>query len=125
MYTFLYLVDLPRLSSPPATTATVDTVTLQWHEWGVGTDVGDGPIIGYNVYYKEAESHQDWIVVSRNDRLELSETIDGLTPDTDYVFAVSVEREGAGGEGEPLNVTQSTKCPGKFLHNPHPPRVSS
>ena len=99
MYTFLYLVDLPRLSSPPATTATVDTVTLQWQEWDEGTDVGDSPIIGYNVYYKEAGSYQDWIVVSRNDRFELSETIDGLSPDTDYVFAVSVEREGTGERG--------------------------
>ena len=125
MYTFLYLVDLPRLSYPPETTATVDMVTLQWQEWEEGRDVGDGPINGYNVYYKEAGSDQDWTVVSRNDRLELSETIDGLTPDTDYVFAVSVEREGTGGEGEPLNVTRSTKCEGRFLYNFSPANIYS
>ncbi|XP_063968198.1 angiopoietin-1 receptor-like, partial [Lytechinus pictus] len=89
--------------------ATQTSITLSWIEWKAGVDIGDPPVIGYNVYYKEAVS-STWIRVDRRNPLDVSEFIDGLDPDSDYLFAVSVVREGDGGEGPLTSFSASTAC---------------
>ena len=76
-----------------------------------GVDIGDPPLIGYNVYYKEAlPDSSPWIRLDRGNALDLSQMIDGLSPDMDYLFGVSAVKDGVGGEGPLKNVTASTSC---------------
>nr|XP_054772915.1 angiopoietin-1 receptor-like [Lytechinus pictus] len=101
---------LPRLRGQPSILeATQTSITLSWIEWRAGVDIGDPPVIGYNVYYKEAVS-STWIRVDRRNPLDVSEFIDGLDPDSDYLFAVSAVREGDGGEGPLTSFSASTAC---------------
>ncbi|XP_072173213.1 angiopoietin-1 receptor-like [Diadema setosum] len=103
---------LPQLPSPPIVdVATNNSVTLAWDAWNEETDVGDPPLSGYLVYYKEKISNGDFIRLEmRTDRLAPSETITNLTPDTDYLFAVSAQRLGAGGIGNKMEVEGRTLC---------------
>ncbi|XP_072173215.1 uncharacterized protein [Diadema setosum] len=103
---------LPQLpSSPVVDTATSSSVTLAWDAWNGETDVGDPPLFGYQVYYKEKSNPGDFIrFETRTDRLAPSETITNLTSDTDYLFAVSAERPGVGGIGNKMEVEGRTLC---------------
>ncbi|XP_072173211.1 tyrosine-protein kinase receptor Tie-1-like [Diadema setosum] len=103
---------LPQLpSSPVVDTATSSSVTLAWDAWNEETDVGDPPLFGYQVYYKEKSNPGDFIRREmRTDRLAPSETITNLTPDTDFIFAVSAERPGVGGIGNKMEVEGRTLC---------------
>ncbi|XP_030842327.1 uncharacterized protein LOC105437973 [Strongylocentrotus purpuratus] len=103
---------LPRLTRPPLIKETTPTsITLSWDGWMAGVDIGDPPLIGYNVYYKEAlPDSSQWIRLDRGNALDVSEMIDSLSPDIDYWFGVSAMRDGDGGEGPLKNVTASTTC---------------
>eukprot|EP00057_Strongylocentrotus_purpuratus_P012793 XP_011667267.1 PREDICTED: uncharacterized protein LOC105439694 [Strongylocentrotus purpuratus] len=103
---------LPRLTRPPLIQGTTPTsITLSWDRWMAEVDIGDPPIIGYNVYYKEAlPDSSPWIRLDRGIALDLSQMIDGLSPDRDYLFGVSAVKDGDGGEGPLKNVTASTSC---------------
>ncbi|XP_071498490.1 receptor-type tyrosine-protein phosphatase S-like [Diadema antillarum] len=103
---------LPQLPSPPIVdVATNNSVTLAWDAWNEETDVGDPPLSGYQVYYKEKNIPGDFIRLEmRTDRLAPSETITNLTPDTDFIFAVSAERPGVGGIGDKMEVEGRTLC---------------
>nr|XP_054772916.1 angiopoietin-1 receptor-like [Lytechinus pictus] len=101
---------LPQLRGQPSILeATQTSITLSWAEWRAGVDIGDPPVIGYNVYYREAVS-PTWIRVDRRNPLDVSEFVDGLDPDSDYLFAVSAVREGDGGEGPLTSFSASTAC---------------
>ncbi|XP_072173209.1 uncharacterized protein [Diadema setosum] len=109
--------DLPQLLSPPIVeVATKNSVTLVWDAWNEETDVGDPPLSGYQVYYKEKSNPGDFIRFDRRtDRLALSEAVTNLTPDTDYLFAVSAERPGVGGIGNKMeNPTNGFNCRSGF-----------
>ncbi|XP_071510082.1 uncharacterized protein [Diadema antillarum] len=103
---------LPQLPSYPVVdTATDNSVTLAWDAWNEETDVGDPPLSGYQVYYKEKSNPGDFIRFElRTERLAPSETVTNLTPDTDYLFAVSAERPGVGGIGNKMEVEGRTLC---------------
>eukprot|EP00057_Strongylocentrotus_purpuratus_P021341 XP_011675815.1 PREDICTED: uncharacterized protein LOC105443864 isoform X2 [Strongylocentrotus purpuratus] len=103
---------LPRLTRPPFIQETTQTsITLSWDGWMDGVDIGDPPLIGYKVYYKEAlPDSSQWIRLDRGNALNVSQMIDGLSPDRDYLFGVSAVRDGDGGEGPLNNVTASTSC---------------
>ncbi|XP_071510084.1 uncharacterized protein [Diadema antillarum] len=103
---------LPQLPSPPIVdVATNNSVTLAWDAWNEETDVGDPPLSGYQVCYKEKSNPGDFIRLEmRTDRLAPSETVTNLTPDTDFIFAVSAERPGVGGIGDKMEVEGRTLC---------------
>ncbi|XP_041475930.1 receptor-type tyrosine-protein phosphatase mu-like [Lytechinus variegatus] len=103
---------LPQLKRAPLIQETTQTsITLTWDEWMAREDIGDPPLIGYNVYYKEeALDSLPWIQFDRENDTEAAERADGLDPDTDYIFAVSAVREGQGGEGPLKKASASTKC---------------
>ncbi|XP_071498491.1 uncharacterized protein [Diadema antillarum] len=111
---------LPQLPSPPIVdVATNNSVTLAWDAWNEETDVGDPPLSGYQVCYKEKSNPGDFIRLEmRTDRLAPSETVTNLTPDTDFIFAVSAERPGVGGIGDKMEVEGRTLCSHLVYNNP-------
>ncbi|XP_041467537.1 receptor-type tyrosine-protein phosphatase mu-like [Lytechinus variegatus] len=87
-----------------------------WDAWDAETDIGDPPLQRYRIYFyrvNDAEE-QEQEVTSRSDPLAPSETVTGLSPDTDYVFAVAAVRPGVGGQGPRLEVQGTTKCSPPF-----------
>nr|XP_054764980.1 receptor-type tyrosine-protein phosphatase F-like [Lytechinus pictus] len=90
---------LPVISTAPSIVSTTSTtVTLQWNAWSAGKDIGDPPLIGYDVFVKK---DGDWV---RDQRVHVddsitSATVSDLTPDTDHRFHVAAVREGEGGTG--------------------------
>eukprot|EP00057_Strongylocentrotus_purpuratus_P012846 XP_011667320.1 PREDICTED: uncharacterized protein LOC105439714 [Strongylocentrotus purpuratus] len=98
----------PELPSAPVVSgATNDSITLMWDAWDASTDIGDPPLMQYRVYYMNNSQEEE---VRRSDRLAPSETVTGLSPDTDYVFGVAAVRPGAGGQGRILEVVGTTQC---------------
>ena len=90
-------------------------MTIQWDAWDPeATDAGDGPVIGYQVYYKLNQSNASQIdagfVPHMNEtQIVFQNTIGSLEPSTEYLIQVSAVREGPGGIGEPSpNVNVST-----------------
>ncbi|XP_033123015.1 tyrosine-protein kinase receptor Tie-2-like [Anneissia japonica] len=75
-------------------------VEVSWTEWNNVTNTGDGPIIGYILYYRKTNDDED------DDNWEQTSIVNGLTTiveglhwETNYTFAVSAVRDGDGGQG--------------------------
>ncbi|XP_054763999.2 uncharacterized protein LOC129270704 [Lytechinus pictus] len=101
----------PELPSPPVVSSTTnESITLMWDAWDASTDVGDPPLQRYRIYYRLNDPEEQEQQVPRSDPLAPSETVTGLSPDTDYVFAVAAVRPGVGGGGPRLEVLGTTQC---------------
>ena len=99
---------LPTLSETPSAKSTgVRSVTIQWDAWNPDIDIGDGPIVAYNVYASESRTTPTTSIPA-NMGLVVSTYVPNLSPDTHYIFCIKVERVGAGGEGPCSNVSFTT-----------------
>ncbi|XP_063962738.1 angiopoietin-1 receptor-like isoform X2 [Lytechinus pictus] len=88
---------LPVISTAPSiVSSTLTTVSLRWNAWTAGEDIGDPPLIGYDVFVRKGG---DWELDQRVADSSTSATVSNLTPDTDYMFRVAAVREGEGGIG--------------------------
>ncbi|XP_070563322.1 tyrosine-protein kinase receptor Tie-1-like [Ptychodera flava] len=102
-------IDRPELS-PRAT-----RVTVTWKKWENGTDLGDGPVEAYKVYFKKT-ADSDWTAnqhfqVEDPDQKSYTTDITGLDWCTSYNFTVTVKRPGPKGEGSKDTCsTVSTLC---------------
>ncbi|XP_030833038.1 receptor-type tyrosine-protein phosphatase U [Strongylocentrotus purpuratus] len=99
---------LPVLESKVEVTSTSTSVGLQWNAWSDGVDIGDPPLVGYDVF---AQKDGKWVAVQSVDQPTTSAIVINLTSDTDYIFCVAAVREGTGGTGHvcPSNGTR-THC---------------
>ncbi|XP_071838148.1 uncharacterized protein [Apostichopus japonicus] len=104
--------DLPLLKSSPEVVSIFGrSVTISWSPWEGGIYDGDGPVVGYTLYFRE-DKVTKWSksgYVSASEPREYMYT--NLEPETSYMFSVAAVREGDGGEGPrgpSLNVT--TRC---------------
>eukprot|EP00057_Strongylocentrotus_purpuratus_P022891 XP_011677365.1 PREDICTED: fibronectin-like [Strongylocentrotus purpuratus] len=113
-----YDVDLYDPTEPPSfleaniivLDMTSHSITIRWTPWNETYDHGDGPVIGYRVYYN---THgQDDIVKAPGHLIkDTTSTINNLTRDTEYDFRVTASREGPVGEGMLSSVARTrTKC---------------
>ena len=82
-------------------------MTIQWNAWNPDTDIGDGPIVAYNVYVTESQITPPTSIPA-NKGLIVSTFVTSLSPDTSYQFCIKVERMGGGGEGPCSYVTFTT-----------------
>ncbi|XP_030852532.1 angiopoietin-1 receptor-like [Strongylocentrotus purpuratus] len=86
------------------------SITIRWTPWNENNDHGDGPVIGYRVYYN-TPGQADIARASRDLIRDTTFTITNLTRDTEYDFRVTASREGPAGEGMYSSVaTARTKC---------------
>ncbi|XP_030844998.1 neogenin-like [Strongylocentrotus purpuratus] len=100
-----YCQSLPVIEKAPVIVSTTSTtVGLRWDAWSEEDDIGDHPLIGYDVFVKK---DGDWVMDQRVDQLTTSAIVSNLTPDTDYSFCVAAVREGTGGTG-PLSPRNNT-----------------
>nr|XP_054764979.1 angiopoietin-1 receptor-like [Lytechinus pictus] len=89
---------LPVISTAPSIVSTTSTtVSIQWNAWSAGEDIGDPPLIGYDVFVLRKGGI--WEIDQRVDDSITSAIVSNLTPDTDYRFRVAAVREGEGGTG--------------------------
>ena len=88
------------------------TVGLQWNAWSEEDDIGDPPLVGYDVFVNK---DGDWVTDQRVDQLTTSAIVSNLTPDTEYMFRVAAVREGTGGTG-PMSPRDNTitRCGSKL-----------
>ncbi|XP_030834130.1 tyrosine-protein kinase receptor Tie-2 [Strongylocentrotus purpuratus] len=101
---------LPVITTAPVVASATSTiVVLRWDAWSEGDDIGDPPLVGYNVFVKKDGG--DWVTDQRVDQLKTSAFVINLTPDTGYMFRIAAVREGTGGTG-PLSPRNSiiTHC---------------
>eukprot|EP00057_Strongylocentrotus_purpuratus_P016433 XP_011670907.1 PREDICTED: uncharacterized protein LOC100892266 [Strongylocentrotus purpuratus] len=100
---------LPVIEKAPVIVSTMSTtVGLQWNAWSEEDDIGDPPLVGYDVFVKK---DGDWVTDQRANHLTTSAIVSNLTPDTDYRFRVAAVREGTGGTGpESLRNNTITLC---------------
>ncbi|XP_063962716.1 receptor-type tyrosine-protein phosphatase mu-like isoform X1 [Lytechinus pictus] len=98
-----YVLPVIRMA-PSIVSSTSSTVSLRWNAWSAGKDIGDPPLIGYDVFVRK---DGNWEVDQRVADSSTSATVSNLTPDTDYMFRVAAVREGEGGTGpwSPRNET--------------------
>eukprot|EP00057_Strongylocentrotus_purpuratus_P017913 XP_011672387.1 PREDICTED: receptor-type tyrosine-protein phosphatase T isoform X2 [Strongylocentrotus purpuratus] len=90
---------------------TSHSVTIRWTPWNETYDRGDGPVIGYRVYYYITHRQADIARASRDLIRDTTFTITNLTRDTVYDFRVTATREGPSGEGRYISVAGTrTKC---------------
>ncbi|XP_030844203.1 neogenin [Strongylocentrotus purpuratus] len=88
---------LPVIEKAPVIVSTTSTtIGLRWNAWSEEDDVGDPPLVGYDVFVKK---DGDWVTDQRVDQPTTSAIVINLTPDTDYRFRVAAVREGTGGTG--------------------------
>ncbi|XP_071813578.1 uncharacterized protein [Apostichopus japonicus] len=92
--------ELPMISeSPEIVDMSQTSITINWRAWDEGTDVGDPPVVGYIVYYRN-NATDSWSTGSIKESSQLLQyTQTNLEEDTKYVFSVSAVREGDMGEG--------------------------
>ncbi|KAJ8040049.1 Receptor-type tyrosine-protein phosphatase alpha [Holothuria leucospilota] len=89
--------ELPVLITAPSSPGkSMNSVTIIWRPWEEGIDVGDPPVVGYVVYYREMGA-KDWFNGSFNKPMEI--TVTDLDEDTIYQFSVAVVRSGKDGKG--------------------------
>ncbi|XP_063962519.1 angiopoietin-1 receptor-like [Lytechinus pictus] len=88
---------LPVISTAPSIVSTTSTtVSIQWKAWSAGEDIGDPPLVGYDIFVRKGG---DWELDQRVADSSTSATVSNLTPDTEYRFHVAAVREGEGGTG--------------------------
>ncbi|XP_030849159.1 tyrosine-protein kinase receptor Tie-2-like [Strongylocentrotus purpuratus] len=88
---------LPVIEKAPVIVSTTSTtVGLRWHAWSGEDDIGDPPLVGYDVFVEE---DGEVVTDQRVDQPTTSAIVSNLTPDTDYMFRVAAVREGTGGTG--------------------------
>eukprot|EP00057_Strongylocentrotus_purpuratus_P017366 XP_011671840.1 PREDICTED: receptor-type tyrosine-protein phosphatase mu-like [Strongylocentrotus purpuratus] len=100
---------LPVIEKAPVIVSTTSTtVGLRWNAWSEEDDIGDPPLVGYDVYVKR---NGDWVTDQRVDQHTTSTLVINLKPETDYRFRVAAVRKGTGGTGPflPSNTT-TTRC---------------
>eukprot|EP00057_Strongylocentrotus_purpuratus_P012299 XP_011666773.1 PREDICTED: angiopoietin-1 receptor-like [Strongylocentrotus purpuratus] len=100
---------LPVIEKAPVIVSTTSTtVGLRWNTWSEEDDIGDPPLIGYDVFVKR---NGDWVHDQRPNQLTTLAIVINLKPDTDYRFRVAAVRKGTGGTGplSPSNTT-TTRC---------------
>ncbi|XP_030844022.1 fibronectin-like [Strongylocentrotus purpuratus] len=89
---------------------TSHSITLRWTPWNETYDHGDGPVIGYRVYYN-TPGQDDIARASRDLLRETTFAVTNLTRDTEYDFRVTASREGRAGEGMYSSAERArTKC---------------
>eukprot|EP00057_Strongylocentrotus_purpuratus_P016838 XP_011671312.1 PREDICTED: protein sidekick-2-like [Strongylocentrotus purpuratus] len=89
---------------------TSHSITIRWTPWNETYDRGDGPVIGYRVYYN-THGQDDTARASRDLIRDTTFTITNLTRDTEYDFRVTASREGPAGEGMYSSAERAwTKC---------------
>ncbi|XP_033119919.1 uncharacterized protein LOC117119220 [Anneissia japonica] len=95
----LNLFALPTYTGQPSSlTVTGSSVELRWRNWSTSSgDGGDGPVIGYVLYYRRSSSSGLWSHMPQDN--SLTATVTGLRWEEEYDFAIAAVREGAGGEG--------------------------
>ena len=103
---FSPLTALPTLTpSPTIRDISATSVLVSWSSWIPCLDSGEGPVVGYHIYYQTMSG--EWEEVGG---IDLTETVGdlqrmmefeltGLKPGTEYNISVSAVREGQGGEG--------------------------
>ena len=102
--------------APSAENIRSTSVTLKWKAWNPENgDIGDGPIVSYNVYeFNSSTNPIESVTASQKQTPIISVQVNDLIPETEYVFYVRVEREGSGGEGpRSENVTVITLMDGQ------------
>ncbi|XP_030852470.1 receptor-type tyrosine-protein phosphatase kappa [Strongylocentrotus purpuratus] len=88
---------LPVIDIAPVIVSTTSTtVDLRWNAWSEEDDIGDPPLVGYDVFVKK---DGDWVTDQRVEQPTTSAFVINLTPDTEYRFRVAAVREGTGGTG--------------------------
>ncbi|XP_030852492.1 receptor-type tyrosine-protein phosphatase kappa-like [Strongylocentrotus purpuratus] len=100
---------LPVIENAPLIVGTTSTtVGLRWNAWSEDDDIGDPPLVGYDVF---VEKDGVWITDQRVDQPTTSAIVSNLTPDTDSRFRVAAVRGGTGGTG-PMSPSNSiiTRC---------------
>ena len=114
LFLCLFLSVLPVIGEAPVILSTTSTtVRLQWNAWSEGDDIGDPPLVGYDVLVKKGS---DWVTDQRVDQSTTSATVRNLNPDAEYRFRVAAVREGLGGTGEPSpRNSTTTLCGSKYL----------
>ncbi|XP_077981840.1 receptor-type tyrosine-protein phosphatase kappa-like [Glandiceps talaboti] len=99
------------LTSPEITAIKKDNVTVNWNAWQSDVDIGDGPVVKYDVWYTKT-SDDDFTAYPQD--VNPSQTylvVDGLSPYTEYRFAVQTYRPGVGGGGDlSPSAAQKTSC---------------
>ncbi|XP_077980995.1 receptor-type tyrosine-protein phosphatase mu-like isoform X2 [Glandiceps talaboti] len=86
-------------------------VTVKWNAWQSGVDIGDGSILKYEVWYKKTSENDYTAYPKVVPPSQTSLVVDGLSFNTDYIFAVKTYRPGVGGGGAlSPNVRATTKC---------------
>ncbi|XP_077981809.1 receptor-type tyrosine-protein phosphatase F-like [Glandiceps talaboti] len=111
------LYDLPRFASTNTPTVMVEATqtTISWQKWDESTDIGDGPVEAYRVYYKQT-GENNWTLyqhftVQNPSKTSYSTIITGLQWSTSYDFTVTVKRPGPKGEGsKDTYITAITLC---------------
>ncbi|XP_070550722.1 angiopoietin-1 receptor-like [Ptychodera flava] len=89
--------------------------SVTWKKWENGTDLGDGPVEAYKVYFKKTTdsdwtAHQHFPVIDQ-DQTSYTADIMGLDWCTSHDFTVTVKRPGPLGEGSKKTFsTVSTLC---------------
>ncbi|XP_077981771.1 receptor-type tyrosine-protein phosphatase kappa-like [Glandiceps talaboti] len=102
---------LPQLTSEPWITNVNKTqVTVNWNAWQSSIDIGDGPIEKYEVWYKNT-SENDFVQYQNVLPTQTSSVVNGLTPYSNYMFALKAYRPGVGGGGSlSPHITGETSC---------------
>ena len=97
--TFSVLPQLTRF--PRASSIQTTTVIIEWDAWDSNAgDIGDGPVILYNVYDAQTFMLATTVAASSSQSVYAA-VIESLTPGTTYNFYITAVREGTGGEGPP------------------------
>ncbi|XP_071483947.1 uncharacterized protein [Diadema antillarum] len=110
---------LPTLSTPPSVDMyDMYNATISWMGWKAdsnSSDGGEGPIVGYTIYYEMTDGATMMSGVLSHDPgsgVQYQYTVMGLTPGQTYVFYVSASRVGSGGEGPKGPASQAITLPG-------------
>ena len=113
--TFIFTSVPPTLTKRCLLESERRSLNVSWTAWDERDDMGEGPIIGYKVYWKLAS--KQWTSASESHQTsQLRYTITSLIPNTQYDVAVVAIRPGLGGEGKRSPICSSfTQCAGNSL----------
>lgn len=110
-------------SDPPAfngadilrfTDVTDTGVTVTWRDWDDTSDLGDGPVAGYKLEYREKDSIEyQAAYVAKN---VTSIRVTGLHFGTDYEFKLVIAGDGTFGLPTDIYGVR-TDCPGELLQS--------